>query len=122
MNKDYLVFPGYFEKDGIRPTKDGSWKLIFNTQELNKSADDEVVSLRGKSGSVVFVEASSDTSVDDIEVPDVRPEYRGEKTPSQRLRAVLYRVWENAKSDLDFEIFYRSRMDRIIEQLKNQLD
>lgn len=45
------------------------------------------------------------------------------KTPSKRLRNVLYRLWEqDSKLDTDFKSFYKIRMEKIIEQIKTRLD
>ena len=47
----------------------------------------------------------------------------GGKSPSQRLRAVLFRVWEQqwAGEYPEFEVFYRAKMDNLINQFKDQL-
>lgn len=45
------------------------------------------------------------------------------KTPSQRLRGVLYVSWQQDNQGYkDFKDYYRTRMERIIDHLKNQLD
>ena len=44
------------------------------------------------------------------------------KTSSQRLRAVLYRVWEQGEQAYDFPIWYESQMERIINKYKANLD
>lgn len=43
------------------------------------------------------------------------------KTPSQRLRAVLFVLWKQADGTGDFEDFYRRQMEELIEQTKNRL-
>jgi len=46
-----------------------------------------------------------------------------EKTPSQTLRAVIYRIWERkAYQIIDFENYYKKRMHEIIEKTKLELD
>ena len=44
------------------------------------------------------------------------------KTSSQRLRAVLYRVWEQGEQKYDFPIWYESQMERIINKYKSNLE
>lgn len=45
-----------------------------------------------------------------------------EKSPSQRLRAVLYRIWEQDPKDYKtFEEYYRVQMDKLVEKLKERL-
>ncbi len=44
---------------------------------------------------------------------------------SQRLRAVLFRVWQESaerKAGMDQEVFYRERMERIIKKERRTLD
>jgi len=43
------------------------------------------------------------------------------KSPSQRLRAVLYVLWSQKQTG-DFEVYYRSQMEKLIEHFKNKLD
>lgn len=46
----------------------------------------------------------------------------GQKTPSERLRAVLFLMWQAKKDEWpEFDGFYRSRMEKIIEQLKERI-
>ena len=45
-----------------------------------------------------------------------------EKSPSKRLRNILYRYWEQDKKGYeDFELFYRNEMNTISEHFKNKL-
>lgn len=43
------------------------------------------------------------------------------KSPSQRMRAVLFLLWKEAKTDEPFETFYGKRMESLIEWLKSKL-
>jgi len=46
-----------------------------------------------------------------------------EKSPSRRLRGVLYVLFtKDDKGMLNFEEYYKIRMEKIIEHLKNQID
>lgn len=42
-------------------------------------------------------------------------------TKSQRLRFVLYRLWERSGSEQPFEEWYADRMDRIIGRIESLL-
>ena len=44
------------------------------------------------------------------------------KTPSQRLRAVLYVYFKQKNEGTDFEAFYNARMNQLIEMIKNKLE
>lgn len=44
-----------------------------------------------------------------------------EKSPSQRLRAVLYIYWEQYMPTKDFEEYYKRKMENIINLVKSKL-
>lgn len=47
-----------------------------------------------------------------------------DKKPSQRLRAVIYRYWEQSRpgaNEDEFEAFYEKHVDNIVEQYKSKL-
>lgn len=63
-----------------------------------------------------------DNELKDLDSVDMDLEDRT-KTPSKRLRSVFYRLWEQeAKDDIDFKSFYKIRMEKLIEMIKNKLD
>lgn len=44
------------------------------------------------------------------------------KSPSQRLRAVIFLLWQQGKQDVDQDEYYEIVMERIINQLKEKLE
>ena len=54
---------------------------------------------------------------------DIDEEVKEWKSPSQRLRAVLYRLWERSDKTTypEFELYYKAKMERVIESLKEKL-
>jgi len=44
------------------------------------------------------------------------------KTPSKRLRAVLFLMWKQLGEVGDFETYYRVQVEKVIEHLKAKLD
>ena len=44
------------------------------------------------------------------------------KTPSQRLRAVLFIEWKQQKPDCTFDQHYATRIDQMIERIKEHLN
>jgi len=44
------------------------------------------------------------------------------KSPSQKLRSVLYLVWENSLSQEDFDTWYEKEICNIIEEQKKRID
>lgn len=54
-----------------------------------------------------------------LELPEIQTE-KGEKTKAQRLRAVLYRIWEKGSKRVSSEEFYNIEMEKIIQHLKDK--
>lgn len=54
---------------------------------------------------------------------DIDEEIKEWKSPSQRLRAVLYRLWEQSDKTTypEFELYYKAKMERVIDSLKEKL-
>ena len=44
------------------------------------------------------------------------------KTPSKRLRSVLFVLWKQQGEQGSFESFYRERMEKLIDMVKTRLD
>lgn len=44
------------------------------------------------------------------------------KSPSQRLRAVIFRLWEQSNKDVDQDEYYEIVMEKIIDQMKSKLN
>jgi hypothetical protein len=99
-------------------TKDGGLSLGFHTNEL--TAADKVIASEymGKFGWLLFKESQYTES----DVPTDDPPSDEDKTPSQRLRAVLYVLWQQKDSKESFELFYRDQLERAISRVKRLLD
>ena len=101
----------------ISHTSDGGLRIGFTTNEL--SDEDKLVATKfhQKFGWVLFQE-------NDFQLKDIPKEQaeRGEKTPGQRLRASLFRLWQQQNPNLEFEIYYRNKMEKLIEHIKSKLD
>lgn len=103
---------------GIATKVDGSIKIILETRELGADKAADLFGLRNSEAWAVLAASN----IKEVNLPLERPDPAiGTKTPSQRMRAVLYRVWEQEHSDLDFDTYYKSKMEHIIEQLKERL-
>lgn len=101
--------------------QDGSIKITMETRELAGVDAARLFDLRGSEAWAII--APTEIKEEDVKLPNERPDPAiGQKTPSQRLRAVLYRLWEQHSAGTDFESFYRVRMEQIIDQIKQKLD
>lgn len=105
--------------DSVNAKKDKTLSIKIGTQEL--SADDASY-LLSMMGNIVWV-GIAETEIQSLEVPDVIPEFEGEKSPSQKLKAVIYKIWE-LKTDKKepFPRYYENYMFKLVENLKAKLD
>ena len=103
-----------------RFNKDGSCTISFTSgQEIS---DDQTMYLlnagrRDELGWVVW----SPNKIQTEDLPKEQAE-ENQKTASQRLRAVLFVLWQQQGASGDFEVFYRERMEKLIDMIKAKLD
>src|SRR3990167_2752253 len=116
MSKIFQV-PVIIQK--IESTDDIGWKLKLHTRELTPPEAGILSSLKGKEIWAAFDEM--EIKPEDIKVTKERVE-RGEKTPSQRLRAVLFVLWEQTEKTSDFDTFYKQKVEQFIDKIKEKLD
>ena len=113
-----ILFPAVI--GGIRSIKDGTLSISFDIQELSPGKTGEVFSLRNKIAYVYVSERQIEDNEKKV-VDSLDPELKG-KTPGQRLRAVLYRKWEQDNEGYkDSESYYRAKMEAIINHYKTEL-
>jgi hypothetical protein len=99
-------------------TKDGGLSLGFSTNELTD--EEKVIASRfhQKFGYILFKE--NQFKEEDIPDSDASDE---SKSPSQRLRAVLFVLWNKRPEPKgDFEGFYRQRMEMAINKVKKLIE
>jgi hypothetical protein len=103
--------------DDFRERKDGSSRITFDSRELS---EEEVLVLRrfrNEEGWLLF----SKNKIDKEDLPEKDAEV-DTKTPSQRLRAVLFIRWKNLGEPDTFKIFYDQAMEKFITRVKETLD
>jgi hypothetical protein len=101
---------------GFSSHADGGAGIRFTTNELMGEDYVNLAGHKGKFGWLIF----NENEVQDEDIPKMEAEET--KTPSQRLRAVLFVLWKQEGSKGNFEDYYRSRMEKLIDVLKNKLD
>ena len=94
---------------------DGSVKINFVTPELRPSEAGALIAIHGKNCCVSIVPEDAPPA----ELIRVDTE-RTIKTPGQRLRGVLFRIWEQSKA-VPFEPWYAQRMETLINEAKAEL-
>lgn len=99
----------------IKP--DDSVSFSASTPELT---DSQLVAFRKVAK--CLVNALLEPEIGSSDVLKIEKEIDG-KSPSQRLRNVLYVLWEQeGKPQDDFEIYYRMQMNKVIDLVKNKLN
>lgn len=92
--------------------------LNFETQEaLDPIALSKVLQHKGRTGWMLF----SPTRLSIDQIPNEPVDESRKKSQSQRLRAVLYRLWESKGSLGNFETYYINQTEKIIEQIKEKI-
>jgi hypothetical protein len=102
---------------GITAKVDGSLSLRFTTPELTSQEKAAVMDLQNVNNTLTI--RPSDSA--NLDLTEVRAEL-GVKTPSQRLRGVLFVRWEQEGRPGTFEVFYYQAMEKIIDRQKSFLD
>lgn len=109
-----MKLPAYFT--GFSSKSDGSAGLRFATQEISAEQFADLKRNLNGFGWLQFQENQA------IEVPTEPAVEDKDKTPSKRLRSVLYILWKENKVEEDFETYYRKQVEKIIDHLKSKLD
>ena len=102
---------------GFSSRADGGARLSFATQELSESDFGILKRLHQSFGYVLF--APNEFKEEEVPAQDASDET---KSPSQRLRAVLFILWKQRGGKGEFESYYRVMMDQFINDVKKILD
>ena len=130
MSRKTIVFEGGV--DNIRTLADNSLRVSLGTPELSPETVGTLYSILKQPGFVVLsTQPISQKQIDAVEAASIDMEF-DTKTPAQRMRGVLYRLWEQTSPKekneegntqyVEFELFYKRKMNEIINHLKSKLD
>lgn len=100
----------------VSSTSDGGLSIGFHTKELPAEEKAKVMEFHQQAGWLLFKE----NDIKEEEVPTEQAEMNV-KTPSQRLRAVLFVFHKQQGIREDFDTFYKSVMEGFINDYKAQL-
>lgn len=102
---------------GIRAKVDGSIGFNATTPELSPDEKVAFMSLQGVNLKMLVV------PIDEPNAPQVKVDKElNQKTSGQRLRGVLYVLWEQGNKDTEFEVFYKTQMEKFINLVKDKLE
>jgi hypothetical protein len=116
-----LIIPCQLES--YRSLKDRTLKLVFETAEPNPDQSKEIQASLMQAGYLAFNRDPFSSSQQKF-IEELKTDYDDPgKTPSKRLRAVLYRNWEQDNKGYDnFQRYYDIHMEQIIQHFKGKLD
>lgn len=113
-----LIVPALL--DTISTLKDGTIKLVFETQELAPAQVGTLFSYRKGIGFLAFKPETFDEDQVAL-IESLKVEEFENKSPSKRQRDILFRLWQqDNKGYTDFNLFYQYRMNNLCEMLKNE--
>ena len=96
-------------------------QFIVETGETSPEKITQLINMEGQPGWFTF-SIHQIQPKDLMDLPELLP-VDEKKTPSQRLRAVMFRMWEQNPEDFkEFDAYYRFHMEKIINWLKQKLD
>lgn len=98
---------------------DGTRKIYIYTQEVEPEQLFSILKESGKLG-WFFFHQSPISQIDTKSLPEINLE-KNEKSKAQRLRSVLYRLWEQGSKSITSEEFYNVEMEKIIDSIKDKL-
>ena len=96
---------------------DGSVGFRLETRELSGEEYAEIAKLANKE---IWI-GMSEVQITKLDIPEEITEFKGEKTPSQRLRNSLYILWEKTGKTTNFEQYRDIQMNKIIEYIKEKI-
>lgn len=100
----------------LNPKADRSWKLVFETRELSGEEVKILADNFQGEGWLVY----KPNPIVASEIPKEAAE-SGTKSQSQRLRDVIFILWKQRGGKGDFETYYRTYQERLIEYVKSNL-
>lgn len=109
--------------DGVRTLKNNSLKISLETQDVNTFAPDEITELFRLNEKLAWVAIKEQpVRSEDLDIKEISTDTGKEKSPSRRLRSVLYVLWEQRGGPGEFELFYIKQMENFINAVKERLD
>jgi hypothetical protein len=106
--------------ENITTRRDRSIKIVLGTQELSSGKAGELFTLLNNLA-VVYISPKEVDQKEINQVDRLDPDVGG-KTQSQRIRNVLYKLFEqDHEGHKDYDSYYRAKTELLIEHLKTKI-
>lgn len=109
--------------ESVQTRKDKTLKITIGSQELNAEQMAELMSFN-QSLAYTYISPKSITEAEKEAIDAVEVETpKQSKSQSQRLRSVLFKIWETTRTGIDDKNkHYEQEMERIIEHYKSKIE
>jgi len=114
-----LIITGTVESLSTR--QDNTVVVKFGTQEMDASEAGKLFHFRNKYCKLLLTDDNITTLEEEL-VSASSITAAKSKSPSQRLRAVFFRLHEQSGLEIDFEQYYLTELERLIEHFKKKLN
>lgn len=109
--------------EAVSTRKDRTYKIVLGSQELSPKDAAELFQLNNTLAYCYIsprqIQTDIMTEIDKASIDMVEQI----KSPSKRLKAVMYLIWKEDNGGYDdFELYYRNEMEKIINHFKNKLE
>jgi|SRR5689334_20261490 len=115
----FLAVPAIIERVSTR--KDRTVSVTIGSNEISPSDMAQLMSMNQKLGYVCF--KPEEFTQQELNIIDLlKTDEAIGKSPSQRLRGVLFRCWEqDNKGHKEFSVYYAAEMEKITNHYKDKL-
>jgi hypothetical protein len=109
--------------ESYRSLKDKTMKLVFETQELSPLMSGQIHENLQQFGYLAFKNEPFKDE-EKIAIEAIKTDYEDTgKTPGQRLRNVLYRLWEKKPEGFTtFAGYYEHKVEQLLNHFKTKID
>jgi len=115
-----IVIGGQIE--GLVSRKDRTMRVSIGTQELNPNDASELF-MMNQQFCYIAIKPEPFTSDEKVMIDGLKTDLENNKTPSQRLRNILYVLFEqNNEGYKDFSTYYVTKIEQICVHFKTKLD
>lgn len=109
--------------EGISTRQDKSFKVVLGTQEIDKSKVADLFSLVNQFCKILITDNNVVQDLDEQLVEGIKVQAtKKTKSHSQRLRNVIWRLWEANGAKGSFDEYYANQMERIIDNYREALE
>jgi hypothetical protein len=122
MTDQEKTFVAYADFSGFKSRANHTIDLVFNMSETSANEASLLFQYLNQQGVIAF-KIGNFTDAEIETLPEPKPEFSNQKSPSERLRNVLYVLYKQKGGDpAEFESFRVREMEKLIKSYRDQLE